>query len=445
MSRCRYSSARCTGAAHRDVLAHVLAALGQHDAERARGDGGVLEELVEVAHPVPEQAVRVGGLDLEELRHRRRRLEGAIAGLERRGRAVARPAPGPFPRHPRLSRHRVVPPLETRDASTAGAARRKSATLGRCRRRPRIAACSAVSPDLWSPAPYSHPDQFPMLGSQRRASPRRKPSSSTRRASPATRDHADEAAHHAARPVARLFAGRRRAGEGDRRDHHGLRYRTRATSSRWSSNGARHPRPRQPRAATWPVMEGKGALFKRFADIDRPPRRYRRGRGIHQLGALLGPSFGGINLEDIKALGLLRHRGPAEEAPRHSRLPRRPARHGDRRGRRHPQCARTVKFWRRRGAAALACLTLLVKLGLDRRNLFVSDIKGVVYEGRTELMDEWKAPFARATRRSLAEIIPGADIFLGLSAGRLVARNGGEHGRAADHLRHGQPGARDHA
>ena len=74
-----------------------------------------------------------------------------------------------------------------------------------------------------------------------------------------------------------------------------------------------------------------------------------------------------------------------------------------------------------RGAAALACINLLVSLGLKRENIFISDIKGVVYEGRTELMDEYKAIYAQPTSaRTLAEILVGADIFLGLSAGGIL-------------------------
>ncbi|HRD77643.1 MAG TPA: phosphate acyltransferase, partial [Hyphomicrobiaceae bacterium] len=75
------------------------------------------------------------------------------------------------------------------------------------------------------------------------------------------------------------------------------------------------------------------------------------------------------------------------------------------------------------GAAALACLNLLVSLGLKRQNVWIADIKGVVYAGRKELMDPYKEPFAQPTeKRTLAEIMPGADIFLGLSAGRIVSK-----------------------
>ena len=75
----------------------------------------------------------------------------------------------------------------------------------------------------------------------------------------------------------------------------------------------------------------------------------------------------------------------------------------------------------RAGAAALACIQLLVKLGLPRENIWVTDLAGVVYEGRTELMDEDKAFFAQKTDlRKLSEVIDGADIFLGLSAGGVL-------------------------
>ncbi|PEL01114.1 NADP-dependent malic enzyme, partial [Bacillus sp. AFS017336] len=76
------------------------------------------------------------------------------------------------------------------------------------------------------------------------------------------------------------------------------------------------------------------------------------------------------------------------------------------------------------GAAALACLNLLLKVGLRRENVFVTDLAGVVYEGRTELMDEDKAQFARATElRTLGQVIEGADVFLGLSAGGVLKQD----------------------
>jgi malate dehydrogenase (oxaloacetate-decarboxylating)(NADP+) len=185
--------------------------------------------------------------------------------------------------------------------------------------------------------------------------------------------------------------------------------------------------------AAKPVMEGKGALFKRFADIDAIDLLVDTEEVEAFINSVryLGPSFGGINLEDIKAPDCF----VIED--RLKKLLDIPVFHDDQHGTAIVVAAGilnalrvvgkeigTVKFVASgAGAAALACLTLLVKLGLDRRNLFVSDIKGVVYEGRPELMDEWKAPFARATEaRTLAEIIPGADIFLGLSAGGVLSR-----------------------
>ncbi len=88
------------------------------------------------------------------------------------------------------------------------------------------------------------------------------------------------------------------------------------------------------------------------------------------------------------------------------------------------------------GAAALACLNLLVELGAKRENIFVSDIEGVVYRGRNTLMDRWKEVYAQDTKaRTLGEIIDGADVFLGVSAGGVLkAGHGQAHGRApADH------------
>src|SRR5690349_6261314 len=73
------------------------------------------------------------------------------------------------------------------------------------------------------------------------------------------------------------------------------------------------------------------------------------------------------------------------------------------------------------GAAALACLNLMLKVGLKRENVYVTDLAGVVYEGRTELMDDDKAQYAqKTTARTLAEVIEGADVFLGLSAGGVL-------------------------
>mgnify|MGYP001443395792 CR=1 FL=1 len=185
--------------------------------------------------------------------------------------------------------------------------------------------------------------------------------------------------------------------------------------------------------AAKPVMEGKGVLFKRFADIDAIDLLVSTEEVDAFVNCVryLGPSFGGINLEDIKAPDCFiieeKLKGMLDI----------PVFHDDQHGTAIVVGAAILNGLEvagkriedvklacsGAGAAALACLNLLVSLGMKRENIFVSDIKGVVYEGRTELMDQWKAPFARNTKaRTLAEIMIGADIFLGLSAGGIVNR-----------------------
>jgi malate dehydrogenase (oxaloacetate-decarboxylating)(NADP+) len=178
-------------------------------------------------------------------------------------------------------------------------------------------------------------------------------------------------------------------------------------------------------------MEGKAVLFKKFAGIDvfdielaeNDPDR------LVEVIAALEPTFGGINLEDIKAPECF----IVEKALR-ARL-KIPVFHDDQHGTAIIVGAAVLnglkvvgkKIGEARlvcsgaGAAALSCLDLLIKLGLKRENVMVGDIAGVVYEGRTEQMDPWKAQYARATKaRTLGEIIDGADIFLGLSAGKVL-------------------------
>ncbi|MGE0855785.1 MAG: malic enzyme-like NAD(P)-binding protein, partial [Hyphomicrobiaceae bacterium] len=185
--------------------------------------------------------------------------------------------------------------------------------------------------------------------------------------------------------------------------------------------------------AAKPVMEGKGALFKRFADIDAIDLLVDTEDVDAFVNAVryLGPSFGGINLEDIKAPDCF----VIEE--RLKALLDIPVFHDDQHGTAIVVGAAILNGLEvagkriedvklacsGAGAAALACLNLLVSLGMKRENIFVSDIAGVVYKGRRELMDQWKEPFAQKTKaRTLAEIIKGADIFLGLSAGGIVSR-----------------------
>jgi malate dehydrogenase (oxaloacetate-decarboxylating)(NADP+) len=179
--------------------------------------------------------------------------------------------------------------------------------------------------------------------------------------------------------------------------------------------------------AAKPVMEGKAVLFKKFAGIDafdieldeRDPGK------LVEIIAALEPTFGAINLEDIKAPECFE-----VEARLRERM-RIPVFHDDQHGTAIIVAAALVNALHLvgkrleevrlvasgAGAAALACLDLLVTMGLRKDRVVVTDIAGVVYEGRTELMDPYKARYARTTEaRTLAEVIEGADVFLGLSA-----------------------------
>jgi len=183
--------------------------------------------------------------------------------------------------------------------------------------------------------------------------------------------------------------------------------------------------------ASKPVMEGKGVLFKKFAGIDCFDIEVDALEVDTFVNAVacLEPTFGGINLEDIKA---------PECFEIERRLKERmsiPVFHDDQHGTAIVVAAGIInglKVVNKKiedvrlvasgaGAAALACLNLLVGLGLKRENTFICDIEGVVYEGRKELMDPYKAPFARATdKRTLGEVLPDADVFLGLSAAGVL-------------------------
>ncbi len=183
--------------------------------------------------------------------------------------------------------------------------------------------------------------------------------------------------------------------------------------------------------AAKPVMEGKGVLFKKFAGIDvfdieidqTDPDK------LIEIIAALEPTFGGINLEDIKAPECFH----VERALR--KRMRIPVFHDDQHGtavvvsaailnglevvgKAIADCKLVVSG---AGAAALACLDLLLDLGFRREQIWVTDIEGVVWEGRPVLMDEEKARFAQPTdARVLDDVIAGADIFLGLSAGGVL-------------------------
>ncbi len=183
--------------------------------------------------------------------------------------------------------------------------------------------------------------------------------------------------------------------------------------------------------AAKPVMEGKGVLFKKFAGIDvfdievneTDPDK------LCDIIAALEPTFGGINLEDIKAPECFYIERKLRERMKI------PVFHDDQHGtaiivgaailnglkvvgKDIKECKLVVSG---AGAAALACLDLIVDLGFPIENIYVTDLAGVVYKGRAELMDPDKERFAQDTSaRTLAEVVPGADIFLGLSAGGVL-------------------------
>jgi malate dehydrogenase (oxaloacetate-decarboxylating)(NADP+) len=184
--------------------------------------------------------------------------------------------------------------------------------------------------------------------------------------------------------------------------------------------------------ASKPVMEGKAVLFKKFAGIDVFDIEIDEKNDLDKLVdiiASLEPTFGGINLEDIKAPDCFYVERKLRERMHI------PVFHDDQHGTaivvgaailnglkvvgKDPKKIKLVTSGA--GAAALACLGLLLKLGIPRGNIFVTDLAGVVYEGRTELMDEDKIQFAQKTSaRTLSEAIEGADVFLGLSAGGVL-------------------------
>ncbi|MEM6491998.1 MAG: malic enzyme-like NAD(P)-binding protein, partial [Pseudomonadota bacterium] len=179
--------------------------------------------------------------------------------------------------------------------------------------------------------------------------------------------------------------------------------------------------------ASKPVMEGKGVLFKKFAGIDvfdievdsRDPKHFI------DVVASLEPTFGGVNLEDIKAPECFEI-----EAALRERMDI-PVFHDDQHGTAIVVAAAIVNGLRvvgkelseiklvtsGAGAAAIACLNLLVSMGLPRAHITVTDIHGVLYEGRAEDMEPQRAVYAQKTdARSLGEVIAGADVFLGVSA-----------------------------
>jgi malate dehydrogenase (oxaloacetate-decarboxylating)(NADP+) len=186
--------------------------------------------------------------------------------------------------------------------------------------------------------------------------------------------------------------------------------------------------------ASKPVMEGKAVLFKKFAGIDVFDIELNESdpHKLVEVIAALEPTFGGINLEDIKAPDCFI---VERECRKRMKIP---VFHDDQHGTAIVVAAaitnglkvvgkdiKQVKLVSSgAGAAALACLDLLVDIGLPLENITVTDLAGVVYKGRVELMDPDKERFARETdARTLAEAIGGADIFLGLSAGGVLKQD----------------------
>ena len=183
--------------------------------------------------------------------------------------------------------------------------------------------------------------------------------------------------------------------------------------------------------ASKPVMEGKAVLFKKFAGIDVFDIEIEAAAVDTMVTVIsaLEPTFGGINLEDIKAPECFQVEQRLRE------MMDIPVFHDDQHGTaiivaaailnglelagKRLEDAKIVASGA--GAAALACLNLLVSLGADRDRIWVHDIEGLVYRGRTTQMDQWKAVYAKDTdKRQLSDTIDGADIFLGLSAAGVL-------------------------
>lgn len=183
--------------------------------------------------------------------------------------------------------------------------------------------------------------------------------------------------------------------------------------------------------ASKPVMEGKAVLFKKFSNIDvfdieideRDPQKF-----IDTV-ARLEPTFGGINLEDIKAPECFVIEKALKERMNI------PVFHDDQHGTAivagaavfnglrvvGKEIAKIKLVVSGAGAAALSCIDILVNMGVPKENVWVTDIAGVVYQGRTEQMDEYKARYAQVTEaRTLNDVIAGADVFLGLSAAGVL-------------------------
>lgn len=185
--------------------------------------------------------------------------------------------------------------------------------------------------------------------------------------------------------------------------------------------------------AAKPVMEGKGVLFKKFADIDvfdleldeNDPEK------VVDIIRALAPSFGGINLEDIKAPECFFIES------RLSKLLPIPVFHDDQHGtaiiagaallNALEICQKSLQDVKvsvsGAGAAAIACAHYFVSLGVNIKNILMADINGVLYEGRTDISDSHKPFLQKTNKRVLADIFEGADVFLGVSAGKIVSKD----------------------
>ena len=209
--------------------------------------------------------------------------------------------------------------------------------------------------------------------------------------------------------------------------------------------------------ASKPVMEGKAVLFKRFADVNSIDLEVDTKDVDEFINAVryLGPTFGGINLEDIKAPDCFIIEQRLRE------LMDIPVFHDDQHGTAIISAAGIINaahltgrkleslkvVVNGAGAAGIACLELIKSMGVKTENVILCDTKGVVYRGRTEGMNQWKSAHAVETKaRTLADAMMGADVVLGLSAkGALTAEMVRTMAQCADHLRHGQSRSRDHA
>ena len=186
--------------------------------------------------------------------------------------------------------------------------------------------------------------------------------------------------------------------------------------------------------ASKPVMEGKGALFKRFADIDGIDLLVDTADVDAFINCVryLGPSFGGINLEDIKAPDCFIIE---EKLKEYLNIP---VFHDDQHGTAIIAAAglinaleltgRDIKNFKLvvngAGAASIACMDLLAAMGMPKKNMILCDTKGVIYRGRKDGMNQWKSAFAVETKaRSLADALNGADAFFGLSAAGTVSKD----------------------